>query len=342
MNRIHLSAVPEEEQRSPGGKFHSFCRNLSLALGGVRGAGTWGGGHPFDLQTRRLPPGAAVCPFHQHLAQWELFVVRRGEGTVRSGPERHEVKAGEVFVHPPGSPHQLINTGATDLEVLIVADNPPLDLCYYPDSDKWGGRAFGGVFRMQRADYFDGEEAPPANAAGGSYVPPPPAPASPHIPFAKRRVAIDAMAWENFDSPKRKFRGQSKQLSLAVGAEPRKPAGLGGHPFDLELGQLPPGFSGCVYHSHSAQWELFYFLRGTGTVRAADGSFAVGPDDLVLFPPGEAHQFTNTGTEPLGYFLVADNPPTDIWHYPDSNKWGFNQPRKFFRAVDVDYWDGEE
>ena len=75
MHRIRISDLPWVEQHSPTKKFHSFCRNLSLALGGVRNAGTWGGGHPFDLQIRRLPPGAAVCPFHSHLAQWEMFVV---------------------------------------------------------------------------------------------------------------------------------------------------------------------------------------------------------------------------------------------------------------------------
>lgn len=339
MHRIHLSAIPEEEQRSPRGKFHSFSRNVSLALGAPRGGGLWNGGHPFDVQIRRLPPGAAVCPFHLHLAQWELFVVRAGEGTVRSGSERQAVKAGDVFVQPPGTPHQLINTGTTDLEVMIIADNPQLDLCHYPDSDKWGGRSFGRVFRVTDADYFDGEEEPVAGAVPAAPLKRPEATIT---PFASRRVAIDALPWENFDSPKRKFRGYSKELSIALGAQRNKPTGLGGHPFELELGKLPPGFSGCVYHSHAAQWEFYIFLEGTGTVRTADGRHAVGPGDVVLHPPGEAHQFINTGATDLQYFLIADNPLVDIWQYPDSGKWGFNAPRKFFRPADADYWDGEE
>jgi hypothetical protein len=40
--------------------------------------------------------------------------------------------------------------------------------------------------------------------------------------------------------------------------------------------------------------------------------------------------------------LIADNPPVDIWHYPDSDKWGFRPPRKIFRAAEIDYWAGEE
>jgi uncharacterized cupin superfamily protein len=290
------------------------------------------------VQIRRVPPGAAVCPLHLHCTQWELFVVRSGSGTVRADGQRHAITAGDVFIHPPHAAHQLINTGTEDLEVLIIADNPPFDLCYYPDSDKWGSRFIGGSFRMQRCAYFDGEEEPLPGA-------PQPVPSFtlPSIPpFAQRRLAIDALAWANFDSPKRKFRGYSKELSIALGAKRNQPTGFGGHPFELELGRLPAGFSGCPYHSHSSQWEFYIFLEGTGTVRTAEGLHPVGPGDVVLHPPGEAHQFTNTGATDLLYFLIADNPVIDIWRYPDSDKWGHNAPRKIFRATEADYWDGEE
>src|SRR5476649_2698378 len=131
MNLVRLADLPWEEVHSPTKKFHSFFRNLSLALGGVRNAGPWGGGHPFDLQIRRLPPGASICPFHSHFAQSEMFVVLGGTGIVRTSEARTEVKTGDVFFHPPGTPHQLTNTSATDLEVLIIADNPPMDGGYY-------------------------------------------------------------------------------------------------------------------------------------------------------------------------------------------------------------------
>src|SRR5688500_11019908 len=127
MHHAHIPALAWEEQRSPVGKFHSCYKNISLALGGMRNGGTWCGGHPFDLQIRRIPPGAALCPFHLHLAQWELFVVQAGAGTVRTSEGMHAVSTGDVFIHPPGEPHQLINSGTDDLEVLIIADNPPLD-----------------------------------------------------------------------------------------------------------------------------------------------------------------------------------------------------------------------
>lgn len=340
MKKVHIPSLPEVEQKSPTGKFHSYCRNITLELNGGIRAGTWGGGHPFDVQIRRIPPGAAVCPFHAHMAQWEMFLVQSGAGTVRTGPETHPIKTGDVFVHPPATPHQLINSGTSDLVVLIVADNPPLDSCFYPDSNKWSLRPPGKIFRMTEVGYFDGEEEPVANPTG--YVPPPPAAGAEFVPFNKRKVHLDDLKWEPWSSPKGKFRATSKELSIAVGALRNTPTGLGGHPFDLELGRLETGQCGCPFHSHSLQWELYVILSGTGTVRADAESFTVQAGDVVVHPPGEAHQLTNTGNVDLDYLLVADNPLNEFWHYPDSNKWGFRSPRRIFRATDVDYHDGEE
>jgi uncharacterized cupin superfamily protein len=340
VTRIHIPHLPWEEVSSPTKKFHSFFRNVSIALGGQRGLGTWGGGHPFDVQVRRLPPGAAVCPFHFHLAQWEFFVVLAGCGTVRTTDGGTPIKTGDAFFHPPGTPHQLTNTGSVDLEVMIVADNPPLDGFYYPDSDKWGLRPPGKIFRLTEVDYFEGEDAPPPGAAAYSPPPVPPLPAAP--PFAQRKVHLDDLPWDPWSSPKGNFRGTGKELSIALGAKRNAPTGLGGHPFDLEHGKLAPGECGCPFHSHAAQWELYLFLAGTGTVRTADGAVPVVAGDAVLHPPGEAHQFRNTGDTDLLYYLIADNPPVDYWHYPDSGKWGLRAPRKFFRMTEADYWDGEE
>jgi uncharacterized cupin superfamily protein len=78
-------------------------------------------------------------------------------------------------------------------------------------------------------------------------------------------------------------------------------------------------------------------------VRANDETKMLRAGDVVIHPPGEAHQIANASTdEDLVYWLVADNPPVDYWHYPDSKKWGLRAPRKFFRPDDVDCWEGEE
>lgn len=341
MKYAHIPSLPWDEARSPTGRFHSFVQNISVALGGLRNIGAWGGGHPFDLQVRRIPPGASVCPYHLHLAQWELFVVQRGEATVRTADGTFAVQAGEVFVHPPGTPHQLTNAGRVDLEVLILADNPPLDAFFYPDSNKWGLRPPGKYFRMAETGYFDGEEEPVPGAP--PYQPSPAPPALPLRPFARRRLHPDTLAWDGWESPGKKFHGESKELSLALGAERNTPTGLGGHPFDLELSKLRPGRSGCPFHSHALQWELFLILSGTARVRAGDETRTLGAGDVVLHPPGEPHQIINASErEDLLFYLVADNPPNDFCHYPDSGKWALHTPRKFFRMHEADYWEGEE
>ncbi|MFA5057249.1 MAG: cupin domain-containing protein [Opitutaceae bacterium] len=339
MNQIRIDDLPWEELRSPAGKFHSFYKNISVTLGGIRNAGTWGGGHPFDLQIRRIPPGAAICPYHAHLGQWELFAVRVGTGTVRVPEGVHAIRPGDVFVHPPGEPHQLTNSGATDLEVFIVADNPPLDACYYPDSDKWALRPPGKIFRITEVDYLDGEEAPVAGAP--PYRPSASPPSPPATPFAQRKLHPDDLPWVTWQSPKGKYRESYKDLSGALGdvlnGWPRT-----GHPFNLTLSRVPPGHAVCPFHIHGTQWELFLILGGTGTARAADLRQAVTTGDVFLHPPGEPHQIINTGTTDLEFYLIADNPPVDVWRYPDSDKWGLREPRKIFRMAEADYWDGEE
>ncbi len=341
MHHAHIPALPWEEIHSPRRTFHSFYQNISVALGGIRNGGSWCGGHPFDVQIRRIPPGASVCPFHSHLAQWELFLVRAGTGIARAGAERRAVGPGDVFIHPPGEAHQLTNIGTTDLEVLIVADNPELDAFYYPDSQKWGLRPPGKYFRMQETGYFDGEEEPLADAPPYRPSGTPPAPAL--TPFAQRIVSTEALAWEEFTSPKKKFRGFSQELSIALGAKRNTPTGLGGHPFDLEVQKLLPRESGCPFHSHAAQWEMYLIVAGRAAVRAGADTHLFAAGDVVLHPPREAHQITNASdTDELVFLLITDNPPVDYWHYPDSNKWGFRAPRMFFRPAEADYWDGEE
>lgn len=158
MKKVRIADLPWEEFRSPSGKYQSSFQNISLALGGKRDIGPWAGGHPFDLQLRRVPPGAAVCPQHAHTVQWELFVVLSGTATVRADAATEIVQAGEAFVQPPGVAHQILNTGKEDFIFYVIADNSPTDSTYYPNSQKWMLKPQRKIFRMTEADYFDGEE----------------------------------------------------------------------------------------------------------------------------------------------------------------------------------------
>src|SRR3954467_472082 len=158
MKKVRIADLPWDEMKSPSGKYRSSFQNVSLALGGKRDVGTWGGGHPFDLQVRRVPPGAAVCPQHAHTVQWELFVVLSGTATVRADAETHTVQAGEAFLQPPGVAHQITNHGTEDFVFYVIADNSPADSTYYPNSNKWQMKPQRKLFRMTEVDYFDGEE----------------------------------------------------------------------------------------------------------------------------------------------------------------------------------------
>ena len=145
-------------------------------------------------------------------------------------------------------------------------------------------------------------------------------------------------------SPKGKFSRVVTDVSIALGRKPESTDLKERHPFDVQICRIPPGVSRCPYHLHTAQWEYFHVISGTGTVRHKDGVTKIAKDDVFLFAPEEPHQLINSGSEDLVLCIVADNPIGDACYYPDSNKWQLH-PRsdKFLKADNfVDYFDGEE
>ncbi|HVY71858.1 MAG TPA: cupin domain-containing protein [Verrucomicrobiae bacterium] len=158
MNKVNLDQIDWFEQRSPKGRFHVFRKNVSTALGGKRDIGEWGGGHPFDLELYRMPPGATNFPYHSHASQWEMYLVVDGTGQVRTPAGWEPIRAGDTFLCPPGEPHQIQNNGTVDLLFYVIADNPRADVNHYPDSNKWGVKPQRKFFTMQEVDYYHGED----------------------------------------------------------------------------------------------------------------------------------------------------------------------------------------
>jgi uncharacterized cupin superfamily protein len=157
-----------------------------------------------------------------------------------------------------------------------------------------------------------------------------------------KKVSIPKLKWDHhWKSPKGKYEQYGKDISEKLGDVPRGWPKKG-HPFNLELVKLPPGKAACPFHAHTSQWELFVILSGNGTVRAGKTRHPVKAGDAFMHPPMEAHQIINTGKADLLFYIIADNPPVDIFHYPDSKKWGFRPHGKFFRMTEVPYNDGEE
>ena len=82
MTRTHTEDLPWTAQNSPKGKYGIQRRSVSQAAGGQKDIGTWGGGHPFDLEIHRIPPGKINFPLHEHSAQWEAYYILSGSGEV--------------------------------------------------------------------------------------------------------------------------------------------------------------------------------------------------------------------------------------------------------------------
>lgn len=159
MKKINTRDMAEEVWTSPRGKFSTGDKNISVGLGRDPDSADRLRRHPFDVEICRIPPGKIACPFHSHSAQWEFYHVISGTGAVRDGEGRTPVEPGDAFIFEPGSPHQVINDGAADLVLYIVADNPVGESCYYPDSRKWLVRSPDrALIRAEPIDYFDGEE----------------------------------------------------------------------------------------------------------------------------------------------------------------------------------------
>lgn len=101
--------TPEEWVR-PGGVYRRFAKEL------------FGEGMPFDAERVVLAPGETNWPYHSHVGMWEVYFVQAGRGSVRCPDGPVEVAAGDWFIHPPGEPHNLTNTGTEDLVIVVLSD----------------------------------------------------------------------------------------------------------------------------------------------------------------------------------------------------------------------------
>jgi uncharacterized cupin superfamily protein len=158
-----------------------------------------------------------------------------------------------------------------------------------------------------------------------------------------RIVNTNALPEYSWSSPKGKFVSAGKEVSEALGRDPSSTDLKERHPFDVEICRVPAGKVPYPYHSHSAQWEFYHVISGTGMVRHQDGTSPIEPGDAFLFQPGEPHQLINNGSQDLILYVVADNPIGESAYYPDTDKWLVRSPeRRIIRSEPIDYYDGEE
>lgn len=158
-----------------------------------------------------------------------------------------------------------------------------------------------------------------------------------------KKLNSQTLPESSWSSPKGKYACCDRELSVALGRDPASTDALARHPFDVEICRVPKGKILCPFHSHSAQWEFYHVLSGTGQCRDESGTSSIGPGDFFLFKPGEAHQLIASAQEDLVLYIVADNPSGESCHYPDSGKWMVRSPKKqLIRSQEIDYLDGEE
>lgn len=115
--------------------------------------------------------------------------------------------------------------------------------------------------------------------------------------------------------------GYERAALADVARNPEKPSDrwelspaldLAGYNFNVAV--LAPGerLSRTAYHRHPDQEEFFYVLEGVCRVEVEDGSFDLGPDEMVVFRPGVVHLLHNPHAEPAK--LVAVGAPPEGRH----------------------------
>ena len=103
-----------------------------------------------------LAAGQRGHPYHFHRAGEEWLVVVAGSPRVRTPDGERTLREGDVVCFPvgPAGAHQVTGPGT----VMILAENPALDVVEYPDRGKLELRPPGTVFRGADAvDLWDGE-----------------------------------------------------------------------------------------------------------------------------------------------------------------------------------------
>ncbi len=120
---------------------------------------------------------------------------------------------------------------------------------------------------------------------------------------------------------------------------------------------VPAGKRAWPLHHHYANEEMFFVLRGTGTMRFGRHRVPVRAGDFIACPAGgpeTAHQFVNDSRSDLSYLCVSTMIEPDVLGYPDSGKLaafagaapGGDRAARTFSFIGHlsdarDYWDGE-
>jgi uncharacterized cupin superfamily protein len=116
-----------------------------------------------------------------------------------------------------------------------------------------------------------------------------------------------------------------------------------GYSYDV----VPPGKRSCPFHSHRGDEEMFFIVKGSGTLRYGDETRTIRAGDVICCPtggPDTAHQIVNDSDAELTYLSVSTMMPVEVCEYPDSKKIGaFGGGLRHMTHAnrDLDYWADE-
>jgi uncharacterized cupin superfamily protein len=144
---VNADAVPARQFGR--GRVAAMRRDLGEAAGSV----TTG------IQHIEVAPAKDSSPQHCHSLEEELFVILDGAGALVLGEEEIPVRPGHVVARPAGTGvGHMFRADEAGLTLLAYGTREPGDLCYYPRSNKLAFRGLGLIARLERLDYWDGED----------------------------------------------------------------------------------------------------------------------------------------------------------------------------------------
>lgn len=150
---------------------------------------------------------------------------------------------------------------------------------------------------------------------------------------AVNRINLDELDWEPFDREHGRYKGESGEIGLFIGART-----LG-----YRAVRLPPGARFCPLHAHDRSEEAFVVIDGTPTIRTLRGSIVLRAGDVMAFPTGDrgAHQLLNESDASCTVILFGLELDDEVAYYPDSKKVYATRRGLLMRAERLDYYDGE-
>jgi uncharacterized cupin superfamily protein len=251
----------------------------------VRSPGDKTGLTHMGVHVRTIEPGFAGTNRHFHTVEEEWAYVLAGEGTVRIGPLRIEVRAGSFVGFPPGPrPHHFLAEGTEPLVLIEGGERRPTeDSGWYPDLRRMG-------FHGKVVEKY--EEPPPEQGD------------------AAQVVHCDDMPVQDFvHDLDARVRRRMRTLHVPTGLTRQA----------VRVAEVAAGGRSTVLHTHSRTDEWLFILAGRAHVRVGAAEFEVGAADFLGHPAGSpAHEMT--ALEDLTYLVGGEVDAADVVTYPEARK----------------------